>query len=226
MPVYNPAPDWLRQAIGSVEQQIYPQWELCIADDCSTDPAVHAVLDDAVLVGVRGEAHEVLAALHDHRPDVVFNLCEAPLGSPRLEPHAAALLEWLGVRHTGSGSETLALARPIGRMVSPLSLQPRVPIEGRFIYGGVADRLVNPRDQVMRLWEHWGRPEIIWYQGAHTGFFRSRPVQDFIDAALRCSTTGPTSLSAFARRSPPPVVTGPSGSRCSPPVTPVGGEAP
>lgn len=47
MPVYNPAPDWLRQAIGSVEQQIYPQWELCIADDCSTDPAVHAVLDEA-----------------------------------------------------------------------------------------------------------------------------------------------------------------------------------
>ncbi|MBX7133601.1 MAG: hypothetical protein K1X67_13080 [Fimbriimonadaceae bacterium] len=83
--------------------------------------------------------------------------------------------------------QILELARPIGRMISPLSLSPRVPIEGRFIYGGVADRLVNPRDQVMRLWEHWGRPEIIWYQGAHTGFFRSRPVQDFIDAALRQS---------------------------------------
>jgi hypothetical protein len=52
---------------------------------------------------------------------------------------------------------------------------------------GVADRLVHPRDQVMRLWEHWGRPEIIWYAGAHTGIFQSRPVQDFIDDALRQS---------------------------------------
>lgn len=110
----------------------------------------------------------------------------AVLGVP-----VADLIEVLGgnggLREGDPRNETLALARPIGRMVSPLSLRPRVPIEGRFIYGGVADRLVNPRDQVMRLWEHWGRPEIIWYQGAHTGFFRSRPVQDFIDAALRHS---------------------------------------
>lgn len=79
---------------------------------------------------------------------------------------------------------TLENARPIGRMLSPLSLTPRVPMAGRFIYGGLADRLVDPRDQVRRLWEHWGRPEIVWYQGAHTGFFRSRPVQNFIDTAL------------------------------------------
>ena len=82
---------------------------------------------------------------------------------------------------------TLDKARPLGRMVSPLSLTPKVPMAGRFIYGGVADRLVNPRDQVLKLWEHWGRPEVHWYQGAHTGFFRSRPVQDFIDDALRQS---------------------------------------
>ena len=59
MPVYNPAPDWLRQAIGSVEQQIYPQWELCIADDCSTDPAVHAVLDNCLLLAGHLLAHSV-----------------------------------------------------------------------------------------------------------------------------------------------------------------------
>jgi D-alanine-D-alanine ligase len=41
----------------------------------------------------------------------VFNACEAPLGRPDLEAHVAALLEWLGVRFTGSGSETLALCR-------------------------------------------------------------------------------------------------------------------
>lgn len=92
-----------------------------------------------------------------------------------------------GLRHDDPRRATLALAQPLGRLVSPLSLTPKVPMRGRFIYAGVADRLVNPRDQVMHLYEHWGRPEIIWYPGAHTGFFRSRPVQGFVDDALRQS---------------------------------------
>jgi hypothetical protein len=92
-------------------------------------------------------------------------------------------------RHSGLSDddprrETIEMAKPLGRMVSPLSLTPRVPMSGRFIYGGVADRVVHPRDQVIRLWKHWGEPEIVWYPGGHTGFFRSRPVQDFIDTAL------------------------------------------
>ncbi|MBK8753886.1 MAG: glycosyltransferase [Candidatus Competibacteraceae bacterium] len=36
MPVYNIDPCWLEAAISSVTQQIYPNWELCIADDGST----------------------------------------------------------------------------------------------------------------------------------------------------------------------------------------------
>ena len=83
-----------------------------------------------------------------------------------------------GLRHT------MKSAKPIGRMISPLALTPRVPMQGRFIYAGIADRLVHPREQVTRLWEHWGKPQIEWYPGGHTGFFRSRPVQRFIDDAL------------------------------------------
>lgn len=45
MPVYNPDPAWLDAAIISVRQQIYDHWELCIADDASTLPAVRAVLE-------------------------------------------------------------------------------------------------------------------------------------------------------------------------------------
>ena len=37
MPVYNVDPKWLDLAIKSVENQWYPNWELCIADDCSTN---------------------------------------------------------------------------------------------------------------------------------------------------------------------------------------------
>jgi GT2 family glycosyltransferase len=37
MPTFNGNPDWLRKAVESVQNQIYPHWELCIADDASTD---------------------------------------------------------------------------------------------------------------------------------------------------------------------------------------------
>jgi hypothetical protein len=89
-----------------------------------------------------------------------------------------------GLSHHDPLRQTLTSATLIGRMISPLALTPRVPMRGRFVYAGIADRLVRPRDQVTRLWEHWGRPEIHWYQGGHTGFFRSRPVQRFVDDSL------------------------------------------
>ncbi len=92
-----------------------------------------------------------------------------------------------GLRHDDPRRDTLKSAEPIGRMVSPLSLTPLVPMQGRFIYAGIADRLVHPREQVTRLWEHWGKPEIVWYPGGHTGFFRSQPVQRFVLDALRQS---------------------------------------
>ncbi|MBU2411069.1 MAG: glycosyltransferase family 2 protein, partial [Gammaproteobacteria bacterium] len=41
---YNPKPAWLREAIESVRAQIYPNWELCIADDASTSQEVRDIL--------------------------------------------------------------------------------------------------------------------------------------------------------------------------------------
>ena len=48
MPTYNPKAEWLVAAIESVRNQIYPNWELCIADDASTNPAVREILEDYV----------------------------------------------------------------------------------------------------------------------------------------------------------------------------------
>jgi glycosyltransferase involved in cell wall biosynthesis len=59
MPVYNPAEELLTKAIESVLGQVYPHWELCIADDASSEPHVRAVLerfaarDDRVKVAFR-----------------------------------------------------------------------------------------------------------------------------------------------------------------------------
>ena len=44
MPVYNPEPDFLVAAIESVRAQLYPHWELCIADDASTDERIIEIL--------------------------------------------------------------------------------------------------------------------------------------------------------------------------------------
>jgi O-antigen biosynthesis protein len=45
-PVYNPPISFLRQAIESVIDQVYPNWELCLADDNSPNPHVREVLQE------------------------------------------------------------------------------------------------------------------------------------------------------------------------------------
>ncbi|MEK6589307.1 MAG: glycosyltransferase family 2 protein [Nitrospinota bacterium] len=45
MPVYDVDKIWLEKAIDSVLNQIYPSWELCIADDCSTKGHIREVLE-------------------------------------------------------------------------------------------------------------------------------------------------------------------------------------
>lgn len=47
MPVYNTPESYLRAAITSVRAQLYPHWELCIADDASLSPHVATVLQQA-----------------------------------------------------------------------------------------------------------------------------------------------------------------------------------
>ncbi|MGU7840796.1 glycosyltransferase [Burkholderia sp. AW33-5] len=46
VPTYNSDVALLREMIESVRAQIYPQWELCVADDASTIEAVRATLAD------------------------------------------------------------------------------------------------------------------------------------------------------------------------------------
>ncbi len=103
---------------------------------------VAAVLPDAAVAGVRGEAPEVIALLELHRPDVVFNVCEAPLGRVDREAQMAALLELLDVRFTGCGSETLALCRRKDRAGAVLDAA-GVPVPRR----GVFPCIVKPADE-------------------------------------------------------------------------------
>lgn len=45
MPVYNTTEKWLIMAIESVLYQLYPHWELCIADDASSEMHVRPLLE-------------------------------------------------------------------------------------------------------------------------------------------------------------------------------------
>jgi glycosyltransferase involved in cell wall biosynthesis len=49
MPVFNTPEPFLQQAIESVLHQTYPHWELCIADDASTEARVKRILEDYAL---------------------------------------------------------------------------------------------------------------------------------------------------------------------------------
>lgn len=46
LPTYNTPEKWLRKCLDSVLAQSYPYWELCVADDASTQPHVRRVLEE------------------------------------------------------------------------------------------------------------------------------------------------------------------------------------
>ena len=46
LPVYNPPEDFLKQAIDSVINQVYTNWELCIADDLSTNKNIRRIIKE------------------------------------------------------------------------------------------------------------------------------------------------------------------------------------
>jgi D-alanine-D-alanine ligase len=121
-----------------------------IAGEFDLSAAVSGVADvlpEAELAGVRGAPAEVFSVLERCRPDVVFNACEAPLGRPDLEPHVASLLEWMGVRFTGSGSETLGLCRRKDR-TNVLLAAAGVPVPR----SGIFPCVVKPADEDGSAW--------------------------------------------------------------------------
>jgi len=68
MPTYNSRLEWLQQAVASVQAQVYPHWELCIADDASPNPDIAPYLrslaasDPRIKVVVRSENGHISAA--------------------------------------------------------------------------------------------------------------------------------------------------------------------
>ena len=108
-PVYETPADVLQAMLSSVRRQSFPDWELCIVDDCSTQPHLQAILDEArdrdsrIRVHRRGENGGIVAtsndalemaqgefiALLDHddtlHPDALAHVHEAILSTPEAD---------------------------------------------------------------------------------------------------------------------------------------------
>ena len=75
VPVYNTREEVLRQMLESVRAQLYTDWELCIADDASTEPHVRRILE-------RYAAEDARINVHLLRGE--------SRGRPRLQPRASS----------------------------------------------------------------------------------------------------------------------------------------
>jgi D-alanine-D-alanine ligase len=116
-------------------------------DLCEAAETVASALPGAVTRGIEGRDEEFAGLVREHAPDVVFNLCEAPLGRPDLEAHAADLWRSLGVRFTGTGGRALALCRVKDRVNAVLAAA-GVPVPGK----GTFPCLVKPAEEDGSAW--------------------------------------------------------------------------
>lgn len=126
-------------------------------------------------VSLGGFTASLLATIEDDLDRVVVGVPLVDI--PTLfDLHAKAELRQLAQR-TGLLGETASSAH---RVISPLAAPARPAPERLGIFAGLGDRM-TPAREAMRLWEHWGRPDLCLYPGNHVGFLWSKDVARFID---------------------------------------------
>jgi D-alanine-D-alanine ligase len=123
------------------------------ADTLNTVRASRTVLRGAgarvLELGLGPDPRPVLERLLRWPPDVVLNLCDAPLGDSALEPTLPAFLELLGIPYTGSPPAALALCRD----------KPAVKVRLRAAGIPTPGFAVVPPGRRLPAWDHW--PAIV-----------------------------------------------------------------
>lgn len=110
MPTYNSPLNYLKEAVESVQAQIYPHWELCIADDASTDTEVRTYL------------HELTR--QDPRVVVTFREENGHISASSNSALASAKGDWVALLDHDDRLHPLALFR----VVEALQLHPEAQI--------------------------------------------------------------------------------------------------
>jgi hypothetical protein len=91
---------------------------------------------------------------------------------------------WLFRRYSDEFAIDWEVIRSITHVVSPLAFAPLLPVERRFIFAGVADRVAPPL-QARALWRHWERPRIHWFSGGHVFGAMHPTARAFVAESLR-----------------------------------------
>lgn len=105
VPVYNPRPEHLEEALASLRAQTWTRWECCLADDASTDPAVAAVLrrhagaDSRFRVRFRAVNGHICAATNTALGMARGEWCALLDQDDTLEPAALARMAVAAARH-------------------------------------------------------------------------------------------------------------------------------
>lgn len=92
-------------------------------------------------------------------------------------------MPWIMQRYDDDIEMDWEAVRAITHVVSPLAMIPKVPKGRRFIFAGIADRVVRP-GQPRALWRHWGEPEIEWFSGGHVLGMMNPALKPFLRKAL------------------------------------------
>ncbi len=132
------------------------------------------------LYGVSLGAHVValLAGLEDGIDAVVAGIPVVDFPS-LFHTHSPVHIRARSIEHNILGG----VAEDVCRVVSPMSFEPKVPRDHRYMFAGYGDRMAGT-DQALTLWDHWGRPPISWYSGNHVGYLWSRQVESFLGESL------------------------------------------
>ena len=151
MPTYNSPLNFLAQAIESVQAQVYPHWQLCIADDASSDKKVQTFLKDA--------------AAKDSRISVVLRAQNGHISESSNSALAIAKGEWVALLDHDDLLHPLALYE----LVKCLQQQPEANI------------VFSDEDKVDEQGARFGpyfktdyNPELMWAQNmiSHLGCYR------------------------------------------------------
>ena len=98
LPVFNPNLQWLREAIDSVKAQTYSRWQLCIADDASTEARVRTFLseeaksDDRIALVLRAANGHISACSNSALALARGEWCGLLDQDDLLAPHALSLV--------------------------------------------------------------------------------------------------------------------------------------
>lgn len=120
----------------------------------------------------------LIASVVDELAGVIVGVPAASLSDLYAEHMPARL------RHRPQFERFVESSRTALSVVSPLSVEPLVPVERRYLYAATSDRITESKSQAGRLRTHWGEPETLWLPGGHLSVAWSSDVTDFVQSAL------------------------------------------